>query len=248
MRRLLVLQHVPSEPLGVLDPLLRAAGLRIRYVNFARHPAAQVEIARYAGLVVLGGPMNVDQSDRHPHLLHEIEVIRAALDRGIPILGICLGAQLLAAALGARVHPNPVREIGWYPLAASGAAEGDPLFRHLHDQSPVFQWHAYTFTEPAGSIHLASTESCRNQAFRYGDCAYGLQFHLEVDRPLIQRWLRQSGMQHELDALGGEAHARRVEEQTTAHLERSQAMATALFGSFIERIGWKRPHPPLRSR
>lgn len=239
---------MPTEPLGVLDPLLRAAGLRIRYVNFARHPWTQVDVGRYAGLVVLGGPMNVDQSEHHPHLLHEIEVIRAALARGMPILGICLGAQLLAAALGAQVHPNPVREIGWYPLSLSSAAERDPLFRHLRDGSPVFQWHAYTFTEPAGSVHLASTASCRNQAFRYGDNAYGLQFHLEVDRALIGRWLRQSEMQHELESLGGEAHARRVEEQTDLHLGHSQSAATALFGSFVQRLGWRRPFRLLPSR
>jgi hypothetical protein len=119
MKKLLVLQHVAREPLGILDPLLREAGLRIRYVNFAREPAAQVDIARYAGLIVLGGPMNVDQAERYAHLSHEIEILRVALDRGIPTLGICLGAQLMAAALGARVHPNPVREIGWYPLSRS---------------------------------------------------------------------------------------------------------------------------------
>lgn len=248
VRKLLVLQHVASEPLGVLDPLLRAAGFRIRYVNFARHPFAQVDVERYAGLVVLGGPMNVDQTDRYPHLLHEIEVIRAALARETPVLGICLGAQLLAAALGARVHPNPVREIGWYPLTVADAAEHDALFCHVGDDAQVFQWHAYTFSEPAGSVHLASTASCRNQAFRYGDFAYGLQFHLEVNEALIRRWLQQSEMQHELEPLGGGAHARYVAEQTALHLARSQRRAAALFQAFIERLGFRRPFRLLRSR
>lgn len=248
MRKLLVLQHVPSEPMGVLDPLLRAVGFRIRYVNFARDPFAQVDVSRYAGLVVLGGPMNVDQVDSYPHLLHEIEVIRAALTREIPTLGICLGAQLLAAALGAHVHPNPVREIGWYPLTLSPAAGTDPLFRHLDAAAHVFQWHAYTFTEPRDTMHLASSASCANQAFRYRDFAYGLQFHLEVDAALIRRWLQHSQLQRELVPLGGESHARTVEAQTTMHLERSQAYAVALFAAFIERFGWRKTRVVLSSR
>ena len=248
MRKLLVLQHVPSEPMGVLDPLLRAAGFRIRYVNFARDPFAQVDVNRYAGLIVLGGPMNVDQVDRYPHLLHEIEVIHAALTREIPMLGICLGAQLLAAALGAQVHPNPVREIGWYPLTLSPAAGTDPLFQHLDATAPVFQWHAYTFTEPRDTVHLASSASCANQAFRYRDFAYGLQFHLEVDAALIRRWLQHSQLQHELESLGGESHARMVEAQTAVHLERSQAHAATLFTAFIQRFGWRKTRMVLSSR
>jgi GMP synthase (glutamine-hydrolysing) len=248
MRKLLVLQHTPSEPMGILDPMLREAGFRIRYVNFARDPFAQVDVKRYAGLVVLGGPMNVDQTDRYPHLLHEIEVLQAAVERQIPTLGICLGAQLLAAALGAHVHPNPVREIGWYPLTLSQAASRDPLFKHLDPATPVFQWHAYTFTEPRDSVHLASTASCANQAFRYGDFAYGLQFHLEVDGPLIERWLQHSQLRHELEPLGGDAYARQVLAQTAQHLERSQGRAAALFSAFIERFGFRKTRVVLSSR
>jgi GMP synthase (glutamine-hydrolysing) len=234
--------------MGVLDPLLRAAGFRIRYVNFARDPFAQVDVKRYAGLVVLGGPMNVDQMDRYPHLLHEIEVIGAALEREIPTLGICLGAQLLAAALGAHVHPNPVREIGWYPLTLSQSASDDPLFRHLSPDVPVFQWHAYTFTEPQGTVHLASSASCANQAFRYRDFAYGLQFHLEVDAQLIDRWLQHSQLKHELEPLGGERHAREVAAHTALHLSQSQAQASRVFSAFIERFGWRRTRTVLASR
>ncbi|MFL6548622.1 MAG: glutamine amidotransferase-related protein [Povalibacter sp.] len=248
MRKLLVLQHVPSEPLGVLDPLLRAAGLRIRYVNFARDPFAQVDVSRYDGLIVLGGPMNVDQIESYPHLLHEIDVVRGALTREIPTLGICLGAQLLAAALGAHVHPNPVREIGWYPLQLSSSAKHDALFQHLDSSTPVFQWHAYTFTEPNDTVHLASSASCANQAFRYRDFAYGLQFHLEVDAALIRRWLQHSELQRELEPLGGETHARTVEAQTSEYLQRSQAQAAALFSAFIQRFGWRKTRTLLKSR
>jgi GMP synthase (glutamine-hydrolysing) len=233
--------------MGVLDPLLRQAGLRIRYVNFARDPFAQVDASRYDGLVVLGGPMNVDQADSYPHLLHEIEVIRAALAREVPTLGICLGAQLLAAALGARVHPAPVREIGWYPLSLTEAAKSDALFQHLNSSMPVFQWHAYTFTDPSDTVHLASTDSCANQAFRYRDFAYGLQFHLEVDAALIKRWLQHSELQRELEPLGGASHARLVEQQTMEYLQRSQTQAAAVFSAFIQRFGWRKTRMMLKS-
>ena len=248
MRKLLVLQHVQSEPLGVLDPLLRSAGLRIRYVNFARDPFAQVDASRYDGLIVLGGPLNVDQAESYPHLTHEIEVIRTALSREVPILGICLGAQLLAAALGARVHPAPVREIGWYPLKLTAAAQTDALFQHLNSSTPVFQWHAYTFTDPSETVHLASSDSCANQAFRYRDFAYGLQFHLEVDAALIRRWLEHSELQRELEPLGGERHAKFVQEQTKQYLEQSQAQAAAVFSAFIQRFGWRKARFALKSR
>ena len=237
MKKVLVLQHVASEPLGELDPLLRASGMRIRYVNFARHPHTQVDITRYNGLVVLGGPMNVDQSNHYLHLRHEVEVIRVALQRRIPVLGICLGAQLLASALGATVHPCAVREIGWYPLSLSAAAVADPLFSHFDAGAPVFQWHAYTFTEPADSVHLASTANCANQAFCHGGFAYGLQFHLEVDASLIERWLVHSELRHELDALGGETHAQRVRLETENHLASSRARARAVFSAFIKLLG-----------
>src|SRR5262245_30700951 len=121
MRKLLVFHHSAREPLGLLDPLLRRHGFRIRYVNFSRQPDLLPDVSRYNGLVVLGGPMNVDQQDRFPHLATEIAAIREALKRDIPVLGICLGAQLLAAALGATVRPHSVREIGWYRLHPTAA-------------------------------------------------------------------------------------------------------------------------------
>src|SRR5688500_16853563 len=116
MRKLLVFQHSAREPLGLLDPLLRRQGFRIRYLTFSRQPTLEPDVGRSIVLIVLGGPMIVDQADRYPHLSAEIAAIQEALRRDIPVLGICLGAQLLAAALGAHVRPNSVREIGWYRL------------------------------------------------------------------------------------------------------------------------------------
>src|SRR5262245_17436193 len=189
MRRLLVFQHVSFEILGTLHPLLKARGFRIRYANFGRHPEAQPEVGRYNGLVVLGGPMNVDDLERHPHLAVEVDLIRQAIEQGLPVLGICLGAQLIAKALGAPVSANGGKEIGWYEVSPTPAAKEDPLFRDFDEVEKIFQWHSDTFELPAGAVPLATSRACRRQAFRYGANVYGFQFHLEVDEPLIERWL-----------------------------------------------------------
>jgi GMP synthase (glutamine-hydrolysing) len=240
MRKLLVFQHSAREPLGVFDPMLRRAGFRIRYLNFSRQPAQKPDVSRYNGLIVLGGPMNVDQVERFPHLTTEIEAITEALARDIPVLGICLGAQLLAAALGANVRPNNVREIGWYRLNPTAAAGGDPLCRHLDGSQHVFQWHAYTFDLPRGAIHLASTPTCPHQAFRFGDRAYGLQFHLEADEQLIQRWLHVPEYRSEAEAAGPAHHLEHILRDTHHHGRKAQALSELVFGEFIGLLGWRR--------
>ncbi len=240
MRKLLVFQHSPREPLGVFDPMLRRAGFRIRYVNFSRQPDQRPDVGRYNGLIVLGGPMNVDQAERFPHLTTEIAAIQAALQRGIPVLGICLGAQLLAAALGASVRPNSVREIGWHPLHPTAHASQDALCRHLDGQQHVFQWHAYTFDLPPGAVHLASTPTCPNQAFRFGDRAYGLQFHLEADEHLIQRWLNVPEYRSEAESAGPTHHLERILSDTHNHAEPALTLSQRVFGEFIELLGWRR--------
>jgi GMP synthase (glutamine-hydrolysing) len=191
--------------------------------------------------------MNVTDADRHPHLRGEIELIRAALDHDRPVLGICLGAQLLAAALGAEVRPSPVHEIGWHPLELSPGACQDPLLRHLAEGQPVFQWHAYTFDLPHGAVHLARTGSCANQAFRFGRAAYGLQFHLEADERLIRAWLHGDDTRRELVQAGGEARLRAIEAETLRCLPAAQAAAERAFGAFLELFGWRRTRP-LASR
>jgi GMP synthase (glutamine-hydrolysing) len=241
MRKLLVFQHAAAEPLGVLDPMLRRWGFRIRYVNFAREPAVQLDLERYNGLVVLGGPMNVDQAAAYPHLLTEIAAIREALKQEVPVLGICLGAQLLAAALGATVRPNRVREIGWYRLQPAAEARTDRLFRHFDAGQHMFQWHAYTFDLPPGAVHLASTESCEHQAFRYGNRAYGLQFHLEADEALIRRWLAVPAYAAEVGPEGVE----QILRTTPDHISPALTLSECVFHEFLELFEWRRS-PALR--
>jgi GMP synthase (glutamine-hydrolysing) len=248
MPKLLVFQHVASEPLGHLDPLLRASGCRIRYVNFGREPAAQPDMRRYDGLVVLGGPMNVDQMAQFPHLATELEVIRATVNDGKPVLGICLGGQLLAAAMGGQVRPNPVPEIGWYRLHTRPPAQDDRLFRHFQRRPHyVFQWHAYAFEPPPGAVALAWTRSCRQQAYRLGDHAWGLQFHLEADAALIDRWLHTPSGRNEIERHWNAGRIPRIRMATQRHLPQTAPLSERVFGEFIRLLSpRRRAHLPSR--
>jgi GMP synthase (glutamine-hydrolysing) len=246
--KLLVFQHVAHEILGTLNPLFKSAGFRIRYVNFGRHPDAEPDLDGYRGLVVLGGPMNVDEVDQHPHLATEVRVVREAIERGIPILGICLGAQLIARALDARVAPNCEKEIGWYDLEVTSEARRDPLLSHFAETEKIFQWHGDTFDIPRGAVHLASSPACANQAFRYGDNVYGFQFHLEVDEPMIDRWLRVPVNRSELESLSGKICPDRIRLETTTHLERLKELSARTFGEFVGLFGHRKKRVALPSR
>lgn len=253
MSRLLVFQHVAAEPLGTLDPLIRRRGHRIRFKNFERHPDAQLNTERYHGLVVLGGPMNVDEHPQRTHLRNEMLAIEAMLKQGKPVLGICLGAQLLAHVLGAAVPRNPVKEIGWYPLHKTAAGSQDPVLAPLDDTTPVFQWHGCRFDIPQGAVHLARSSDCEQQAFRYGDNAYGFQFHLEMDERLIERWLANPAYREELQAAGlpHDGHADReqaIRAHTRQHIATMHAQADAVFNNFLDLVGRPQRRHTLPSR
>jgi GMP synthase (glutamine-hydrolysing) len=236
MRKLLVFQHVPFEPLGTLDAQFRQAGFRIRYVNFDRQPDMRVDVGRYHGLVVLGGPMGADELERHPNLAFEQDAIRRAAEAKLPVLGICLGAQLIAAALGGQVLRGAAPEYGWTRVAPTAAGREDPLIGNFRARETIYQWHSDTFTLPEGAVHLASTTACPLQAFRIGDCVYGLQFHLEADRALIRRWLSVPEHLAELAERGVVVDERGTLAETERHLPRATALGRQVFGEFIERF------------
>ena len=237
MAKVLVFQHVPAEPLGTLDPMLRNRGHRIRYVNFHRHPDEQPTVDRYDALIVLGGPQMPDQGDQHPHLNVEMRCIERALKRDMPVLGICLGAQLLAYTLGGGVRAMKRWEIGWYELEPTPMSAADPLFCALVEPHPVFQWHGYTFDLPRGAIHLAQSETCENQAFRYGHDAYGLQFHLELDERLINRWLNLPDYVNDLHLNGRDDDVPGIRAQTHELIGQAIALSSEVFGQFLAPLG-----------
>ena len=234
MKKLLVFQHVRHEGLGTLDPLLRAAGFQIASVNFSREPEARPSLDGCDGLVVLGGPMGVHDTDKYPHLSLETKLIESAVKNETPVLGICLGAQLVASALGARVYPNGIKEIGWYDLAPTSNARDDPLFRHIEQTEKVFQWHGDTFELPREGVHLASSPLCSNQAFRYRKNIYALQFHLEIDVSIIDSWLNVLENRREIANLNGVIDPKIIRDETPRRIERLTELSHRVFGEFIK--------------
>lgn len=182
-------RHVPFEGLGLIADSLQAHGIDVKYADLYL-PGAQLPDARAAaGLIFMGGPMSAN--DGLPYLEREARYIREAVKADQPVLGVCLGAQLIARAMGAPVRRNPVKEIGWFDIHLTEAGGTDPLFQALAPSETVFHWHGETFDLPAGAAHLAYSEACRNQAFRVGTAVYGLQFHLEVTPAIIEDWCAQ---------------------------------------------------------
>lgn len=199
MKRVIVLRHAANEALGNLEVALRSRGLELDVLDCFSDAWPAVERAGFepalvAGLVVMGGPMNVDETDRYPYLDTEVEWLRSAVRAQLPTLGICLGAQLLAKALGARVYPHRVKEIGWYEIGLEPEALADRLLAGSRPRETVFQWHGDTFDLPRGAVRLARGETCPNQAFRYGPSAYGLQFHPEMTAEMVETWLAAPDM------------------------------------------------------
>lgn len=237
-KQIAVVRHVEHEGLGQPAGIFERAGLEFCYFDQFAHRRAHFDRDSYCALVVLGGPMNVDEIDRFPFLAEERRWIQAALDAQLPVLGICLGAQLLASTLGAVVRPRPVKEIGWYEVECTPAAADDRLFRHLAPRPTVFQWHGDGFDLPAGAVSLASSPLCPQQAFRYGPSAYALQFHLEVTADMIEHWLTEPGNCAELQCLPyiKEAEIRR---RTPEELPRMQTVAEKVFGEFAALVSEK---------
>jgi len=234
--KILVFQHVPYEPLGTLHPLLKEAGFRIRYVNFGRDPNQRPSLDKYEALIVLGGPMNAHQIDTWPNLLTEVDVIREAVASGMSVLGICLGAQLLAKALGGRVSRNARREIGWYDVQLTDAGRSDPVISTFAGTQRVFQWHEDGISLPEGADHLATSPASPVQAFRFGEHAYGFQFHLEVDASLVERWLTVADNQPLLAEEAGRVDPEAIRRQTARRIDELQALSRRTFSRWIERF------------
>jgi GMP synthase (glutamine-hydrolysing) len=186
-RTFAVIQHVASEGPGLIAAVARAHGITLDVRRMDRGDSLRRADA-IDGLVVLGGPMGADDAAAYPHLAAERRLLAEACALGIPVLGVCLGAQLLAAAHGARVYRGPAPEIGFGAVTLTVEGARDPVLGPSGPSVPAFHWHGDTFDLPAGAVHLAASDRYQHQAFRVGDTAYGLQFHVELDRALARDW------------------------------------------------------------
>ncbi len=193
MKNILVLQHEPHEGLGAWDPIFNSQGRRVvtRHL-FAGDKVPQEEsLCEFDGIVIMGGAMSANDGEKLEFIRDELKMIPQAIQLKLPLLGVCLGSQLIAKALGAKVKKGPQKEIGWYPLQLRPSAEKDNMFGGLSSPIFMFQWHGETFDLPSGAVHLASSPLYSNQAFRYTDRIYGFQFHCEMTDSMIRDWVEK---------------------------------------------------------
>ena len=178
--RFLSIEHVPQEGVGTISAYIQDLGGQLaRHRQYQRQPLS-VPHSNYDVLVAMGGPMGVQDGDQYPWLDDELRFIREAIDQDKHILGICLGAQMIAKALGAEVQKHSCMEIGWFPILFEDAFLGTPLGQELDRQMDVLHWHGDTFATPPGAMRVAGSEACANQGFLYEGRVLGLQFHLEM--------------------------------------------------------------------
>lgn len=188
--RIHYLQHVPSEGMGTITEWARGRGDRVSSTRFYEEETLP-PLEALDWLVIMGGPMNVYQEGEYPWLVAEKRFIREAILTGKVLLGICLGAQLIAEVLGAKVRKNAFQEIGWFPVNKTQEAEGSSLFREFPSEIEAFHWHGDTFDLPAGAVHVARSTGCEHQAFVYEDRVVGLQFHLEMTEEMVRQMVAE---------------------------------------------------------
>jgi len=192
----LIIKNIQTEGPGTIEEFLRKEDIPFHIVELG---SGQIPppLKSYNTLVMLGGPMGVNDMETYPHLMAGSRIIREAINRDLRVLGICLGSQMIAHCLGADVYSGPEKEIGWYHIELTGDGLKDPLMRKLaiHPgvgdfwrKFMVFHWHGDTFNLPPGATLLASSERYKNQAFKFGNNIYGFQFHVEVTKDMIMHW------------------------------------------------------------
>lgn len=222
--RVQLFQHVAFEGPGSLAAWVRERGHVLSRTEFFSGDVLP-DIKDFDWLVVMGGPMGVSDEASYPWLAAEKRLISEAIRQEKTVLGICLGAQLIASVLGASVYPNVQKEIGWYPLFLTPEGGKEPACTCLGGAPTVFHWHGDTFDLPAGAVHLAYTDACRNQAFRYGKRVWGLQFHLEMEAESLAGMIRHGAME-----LSGSGRGVQPVSELSGHAEWIADNRSRLFG------------------
>jgi GMP synthase (glutamine-hydrolysing) len=231
---LLVLQHIACEPPAAFEDELRSRGLEVTRVELDEGDPLP-DWREFPAIVVMGGPMGAYDEADHPWLVDEKRLLREAVEADTPVWGVCLGAQLLAAALGARVYRGEQPEVGVLPVHLTSEAADDPVFRDAPSSFPTLQWHGDSFDLPEGAALLASSPAYPHQAFRVGR-SYGLQFHIEVPLELATEWGEVPAYAQSLESTLGPGALDRLLADVADHADVTVPLARRLFGSWVENV------------
>jgi len=238
-KSVVVIRHINVEGLGTIEDVLKHKNLQYYYIDTWRD-TLPTDLSNLNALIILGGPMGVYEQDKYPFIKKELFLIEEASRLNIPVIGICLGSQMIAQALGGRVYKGGKKEIGWYDIQVTREASHDRLFSSVHiargkpTSLKVFQWHGDTFDLPKDAVLLASSKLYKNQAFRVGNI-YGLQFHIEVKEADILTWLNE--YKAELDTSGDSIDINEVLEDTRKYIHLLNETSTKVFSAFFGLIG-----------
>lgn len=232
MKRVLALQQTWDDPPGYLEEILHEHGIICETIEVEKTPLP--DPTGYQAIVVLGGPQHLYADTHLSYIAQEQALLRQAVARDIPTLGICLGGQLLASALGAEVARHHSTELGFYRIPLTEAGRQDPLFAGLPGHQLAFHWHSDIFELPTSSIRLASNETAPNQAFRYGARAYGLQFHIELNQEIASIWLQHPLCVKEIsETLNDENAPARIAQDWLEYAPTYQIHTRTLFENFL---------------
>jgi len=228
MAEFLVLQHEPMEGPGTIAEEIRATGHSVRLVRIDQKEKVPADPAPFAGLVVMGGTMGVGDQGKLPHLQEEVALLGKAVKTDKPVLGICLGAQLLAVSLGAEVKAGD-KEIGWVPVHKMPEACKDPVLRRLPENFPALMWHGDHFALPPGSVHLLATQKCACAGFRFGKKAYGLVPHLEMTAAMVDEMVAASRK----ELATAQVEPAQILEDSSEYAEPTEELARAMWKAWI---------------
>ncbi|MBK5197540.1 MAG: glutamine amidotransferase [Methyloceanibacter sp.] len=226
MQNAIAIRHVAFEDAGTLENVLQDRGIDLRYLEAGVDDLSSAKDADL--LVVLGGPIGIYEVDRYPFLKHELATIEAAVKKGVPVVGICLGCQALAAVLAARVYPGKQKELGWDEMTLTEEGKTSPL--GAIDGVRVLNWHGDTFDLPVGATRLASSEITPNQAFTYGPKVLALQFHVELPQRDMERWL----IGHTLELATSKVDLGKMRADTARFAPQANAASERLFNAWLD--------------
>lgn len=240
MQPILFVRCDAVDTLGVAPDAIRASGAAIELWDSQDPEAPRPDLDDVAGVVLLGSTYNVEHAEEQPFIKEVRELTLEAIDRRLPFLGVCFGAQVLAWSLDADVSKAPNREVGFEPMRPTPAAAVDPLLSHYRDGDMVFQWHMDTFEPPASSTMLATGDLVANQAFRTGDRTWGVQWHFEIDRPELEVWLDTFSRQSDLVAEWGKS-TDDVRAEADSYMATHEQKGRELFARFVGVVQEARP-------